>query len=74
MVNSWDIIPGSPNDEYDVLVHRILSHIINQKYKSKIRGIVESYITIDLGLFTYEVDIEKAHQEVVFWWEQKQEN
>ena len=71
LVNSWEINPGSPNDEYDQLVHRLLSNLINQRDHLKIRGIIESYITIDLGLFTNEVDLEKAHQEVISWWNKK---
>ncbi|WP_321287654.1 hypothetical protein [uncultured Sunxiuqinia sp.] len=27
LINSWDLIPGAPSDEFDSLNHTILSHL-----------------------------------------------
>ena len=68
LINSWNLIPGCPNDEFDTLNNRILSVLLNNKDQTKIQGIIESYIKIDLGLYTDQQEIESKFDEVIYWW------
>ena len=68
LINSWKLIPGCPSDEFDMLNHRILSVLLNQKEKTKLKGIIESYIVVDLGLYTNDNDIEAKFQAILDWW------
>ena len=69
LINSWELIPGSPKNEFDNLNHRILSVLINNKDQSKIKGIIESYIGFDLGMLMNQDEITNKYNDVIKWWE-----
>lgn len=69
LINSWELIPGCPSDEFDSLNQRILSVLMNNNDKQKIKGIIQTYIAVDLGMFTNKDEIESKYNAVMNWWE-----
>jgi len=68
LINSWELIPGSPSDEFDALNHKILSALMNNRAEKKIKGIIQSYIAGDLGMFTNQDEIETKYDQIITWW------
>ena len=68
LINSWELIPGCPSDEFDALNHKILSALMNNKDDQKIKGIILSYIVVDLGMFTNQDEIESKYDQIITWW------
>ena len=54
ILNSWDLIPGSPKDELDSLNHQILSHLYKGADFKKIIRVLSSELTVNYGLTTDE--------------------
>jgi len=38
IINSWDLIPGTPDDEFDALNHMLLGHLGRNCKKEKIEN------------------------------------
>ena len=72
LINSWELIPGSPSDEFDELNHKILSALMNNKGEQKIKGIIQSYIAVDLGMFTNQDEIETKYDQIITWWKNEE--
>ncbi len=70
ILNSWDLIPGSPNDEFDSLNHQILSHLYKGADFNKVARVLGSELTVNYGLTTNSDDIEKLAKEIIDWWNQ----
>ena len=68
IINSYDLILGSPNDEFDSLNHKILSHLYNGADFEKIKRILESELTSYYGLFSDETEADKIALEIIQWW------
>jgi hypothetical protein len=68
IVNSWDLIPGSPRDEFDSLNHQILSHLYKGADFEKISRVLSSELTVNYSLTTDNDDIEKLTEEIQDWW------
>ena len=68
IVNSWDLIPGSPKDEFDSLIHQILSHLYKGADFEKISRVLSSEMTVNYGLTTDNKDIKKLTEEILHWW------
>ncbi|MFZ1749895.1 MAG: hypothetical protein WAU01_06870 [Saprospiraceae bacterium] len=68
LINSWQLMPGCPNDEFDDLNNKILSCLVNQKNQNRVKGIIETYVKVDVGLSMHEEEIETKFQEVMAWW------
>ena len=60
---------GIQNTEFDTLNHRILSVLINNSDRNKIKGIIYSFLVIDLGFFTTEEEIDSKYIDIINWWE-----
>jgi hypothetical protein len=51
VLNSLELIPGSPSDEFDSLNHQILSHLYKGADFEKISRVLYSELTIYYGFF-----------------------
>ena len=73
LINSWELIPGSPRDEFDTLNRKILSALMNSNNDfGKLNEIIESYLKVDLGFFTTQNEIENKVTQVISWWQNEQ--
>ncbi|PRD45529.1 hypothetical protein [Sphingobacterium haloxyli] len=58
IINSWNLIPGSPSDEFDTLANKLLSHLYKAADLMTIRNIIESDLVTIYGLYTHEINAE----------------
>lgn len=68
ILNSFELIPGSPKDEFDGLNHQILSQLYKGVDFNKIKRVLASELTVTYGLSTFEEDIEEIAVEIIEWW------
>lgn len=68
IINSYDLIPGSPSDEFDSLNYKILSHLYKDADFEKIKRVLESELTVNYGFFSDEVDADQMASEIMHWW------
>ena len=68
ILNSWDLIPGSPKEEFDSLNHQILSHLYKGADFEKISRVLSSELTVNYGLSTNTGGVEKLTEEIFDWW------
>ncbi|WP_298136935.1 hypothetical protein [Flavobacterium sp.] len=71
IINSWKLIKGSPNDEFDNLNHKILSQLYKNSDCDKIDRILQSELVVCYGLYKNEFDSEELVKEIMFWWNSK---
>lgn len=71
ILNAWDLIPGSPKNEFDSLNHQVLGHLYKGADLEKITHVLDSELTIKYGLHTVIEDVEKIAKEIVEWWNSK---
>ena len=71
IINSWELIPGSPSDEFDDLNHRILSQLYKEVDYEKVERILKSELTSYYGLFNYEFESKKITESIREWWNKK---
>ncbi|MBK7669390.1 MAG: hypothetical protein IPJ32_19830 [Sphingobacteriaceae bacterium] len=70
IINSWELIPGSPSDEFDALNHKILSHLYKGSDTDKISDVLYSEIVVFYGLDIEKEETEKFASEISEWWNQ----
>lgn len=46
LINSWNFIPGAPNDEFDSLFNKVLSHLYKSSDFEKIVRVISSELTV----------------------------
>ena len=68
IINSWELIPGSPKDEFDSLNHQVLSHLYKGADNNKITRIIDSELTVTYGLSVKTEEAEKIANEITEWW------
>jgi len=68
ILNSWDLIPDSPKDEFDSLNHQILSHLYKGSNFFKIAHFLDTELTVTYGLSADKEDAEKKAAEIMEWW------
>lgn len=68
ILNSWDLIPGAPKDEFDGLNHKILSHLYKGADFEKINRVLESELSVTYGLYHDEFSAEEMTTEIMEWW------
>ncbi len=73
-MNSWELIPGSPSDEFDSINHQILSHLYKGADFEKVSRVLDSEMTVNYGLSTDLKDAEKITTEIMKWWNFKISN
>lgn len=68
ILNSWELIPNSPKDEFDDLNHRILSNLYKGADLEKIIRILKSELTVTYGLYNDEFSANEMATEIIDWW------
>lgn len=71
IINSWDLIPGAPKDEFDHLNNKILSHLYQNSDSDKIKKVIESELCVYYGLFSNEFESGEMINEIFEWWGNK---
>ncbi len=71
IINSWKLIEGCPNDEFDNLNHKILSQLYKNSDYDKIDRILQSELVTYYGLYKNEFDSQELVKEIMFWWNSK---
>ncbi|GAA4167238.1 MULTISPECIES: hypothetical protein [Sphingobacterium] len=68
IIKSWNLIPGAPSDEFDPLAHKLLKHLSERAYSTKISEIIASDLVIRYGFLNHEIDPESFANEIMDWW------
>ena len=68
ILNSWELIPGSPSDEFDGLNHQILSNLYKGADLEKITHVLESELSVTYGLYHDEFKADEMATELIEWW------
>ena len=71
IINSWNLISGSPEDEFDSLNNKILSELYKNADEEKIDRILQSELIVTYGLFNDEFDSEIFVNQIMNWWNSK---
>jgi len=71
IINSWNLIPGAPNDEFDYLNHKILNQLYKSPESKRINNILQGELTVYYGLFKSEFDATDLVSEIIDWWNLK---
>lgn len=71
ILNSWDLIPGAPKNEFDGLNHQILSHLYKRADFDKVNRVLASELSATYGLYYDEFDAEEMTAEIMEWWNSK---
>lgn len=66
--NSWELISGSPKDEFDSLNHQVLSHLYKGADFEKVTRVLNSELIVTYGLSINTQDAEKIATEIMEWW------
>ena len=68
LINAFVIVPGSPEDEYDALVHRLLSSLHANATRVAISGVIANYFATDFGVPLRADDTSAITDRVWGWW------
>jgi len=68
ILNSWELIPGSPKNEFDGLNHQILSHLYKGADFDKVARVIDSELTVTYGLSADLDDAKKIATDIMEWW------
>ena len=70
ILNDWDFIGGSPEDEYDCLAHRILSVLERQGASIKeIANVINSECVEHFGVDVSSKEVEVISAKIAQWWQ-----
>ncbi len=67
LLNSWDLIPGAPSDEFDGLNQQILNHLYKGANIEKLERVLEGELVVTYGLFNDDLGIEELTAEIMKW-------
>lgn len=68
LINSWNLIPDSPPDEFDSLNHMCLSSLYKGADELKLGISIHHELTINYGLSMDELGSDTLAKEVIEWW------
>ena len=68
IINSWNLIPDSPEDEFDSLNYKILGHLYKNTNVNEIGNILKNYFIVDLGYLDEEINTDIFSYEIMNWW------
>jgi len=68
LLNEWDPIPGSPDDEYDCLVHDLLSHLHRGVTREELAGLIDVHSQHHFGAACSPQELAVAADNVWQWW------
>lgn len=68
IINSWDLIPGSPSDEFDSLNNLFLSQLYKGIKEVEIVKVIYFELTTNYGFSIEKDEVQKMTEEVLNWW------
>ncbi len=68
IINSWELIPGAPIDEFDALNHKVLSQLIQGTDFMEIKKVIEHELTQYYGLVFREFNSQEIINQISEWW------
>jgi hypothetical protein len=68
IILNWDLIPGSPKDEFDSLTKKLIGHLTRGAKKEKIYDVLNSELVVHYGLSPNEIELEQFTTEITNWW------
>lgn len=68
IINSWELIPGAPIDEFDALNHKVLSQLIQGTDFMEIKKVIEHELTQYYGLVSREFNSQEIINQISEWW------
>lgn len=68
IINSWNLIPGCPADEFDALNHKLLGHLGRESGKEKMEKVIYSELITNYGLDIQHTDAEEFARQILDWW------
>ncbi len=74
IVYSWKLLDNVPLDEYDSVVHLIISQLDNGADKFKLKKVISFELCNNYGFSIEYLEIEKWVSEVLGWWNRKESN
>jgi hypothetical protein len=68
IINSWELISGSPEDEFDAINHLLLSQLDKGSDKLKISKAIQFELLNNYGFSLEHIDSKKMTVQVLEWW------
>ena len=68
IINSWNLIPESPIDEFDKLTNNILSQLYQNSLPENIEKILQHQLIDYYGIYTKKFNADKFVTDVLTWW------
>ncbi len=68
ILNEWDPIPGSPSDEYDCLVDRVVSALHRGAEYSNLTELINSELSDHFGIILPKEEIAAVSLRLAQWW------
>ncbi|MBN1968297.1 MAG: hypothetical protein JW870_02915 [Candidatus Delongbacteria bacterium] len=68
IIRTYDLIPGVPSDEFDSLVHQLISHLYKGSSQEKIRQVIYSELITSYGLDVEIEETEEIAEYICNWW------
>jgi hypothetical protein len=68
IILKWDLIPGSPNEEFTSLTHKLIGHLTRGAHDEKIYDILKSELVVRYGLSPTEIELEQFTNEIIELW------
>lgn len=66
IISGWNLLPD--NGAIHLLVEKILTLLYKDDAIESIEGVIETELTVNLGLFKTEFNAQILAQEIVSWW------
>ena len=73
IINGWNLIPDSPEDEFDSINHLLLSQLYKGSDKFKMTKVLHHELTVNYGFAAEFLDIDNILNEVIMWWNKNTE-
>ncbi|MEP5504376.1 MAG: hypothetical protein ABJP80_19720 [Algibacter sp.] len=68
IINSWDLISGCPENEFDSINHLLLGQLLKGSDKYKISQVLIHEIRVNYGIDISEDEVEVKIKEVFEYW------
>jgi len=68
LINSWNLIPDSPHDEFDSVNHMCLSFLYRGADEFQLREAIHHELSINYGFSIDKQESELLTKQVIEWW------
>ena len=71
LLNEWDPITGSPSDEYDTLVHRLISELHAGMRQDSLNNLIAEYFANHVGVPMPPHETGRVAKRIWKWWQDR---